>query len=686
MLDFRKLFLALAILAITSVSAFAQFVPLNCTAQAAGTPSIRAEGVAELVGDVLVICNGGTPTPATRTLPQLNIQVFTSPSVNITSRILSTSTLNEFTEALLFMDEPSTTDQTICGSTVFPNSVPADQPAQVIVGGVCGQIIGTGTGIGTYDPDTAVGSVLNFGSTTATTAGFRGNAFQARRASNTSLIWQGIPFDPPGTSTTRIMRLTNIRINASQLGVPAGSQASVSLVISTSAAGVFNPIAVPITNPAPTVAIAQNSLTFSIVDPRTGGDSCLQCESANAAFSADPTKTLTTPGTKCDQQVIELRFQELFPSVLRRRSTARPTPVITGTIPPPPDSQDVLGVIYQSESGFYKDASPGTRWPTALAATASINNTSPIAGESGGILGLADHGTRLIVRFTNVQNGLQLWVQTSANIFTPQGASSPQTGVVTLTTTDPNGAAPFSATPPGATITNAPTPGVQTYAQVSVVGGTGQATWEVIDTDTTAVERVDIRLIVAYTANTSANLPSLGTSNANGNLAPISTVATASTSAPLPRFVDTAANRAFLTINSCRSNILFPFVSNQAGFDTGLAIANTSKDPFGTSVQTGACTVNFYGTVGTSRVCLSFPSPSITGGEHFVWSLSSGGAVTATAGFQGYVIAQCQFQYGHGFAFISDLGANRLAMGYLALIMDAAIGTRTGSASETLGH
>jgi len=37
--------------------------------------------------------------------------------------------------------------------------------------------------------------------------------------------------------------------------------------------------------------------------------------------------------------------------------------------------------------------------------------------------------------------------------------------------------------------------------------------------------------------------------------------------------------------------------------------------------------------------------------------------------FQGYMIAICQFQYAHGFAFISDLGARNLAMGYLALVV-----------------
>lgn len=684
MLNFRKLFLALALLAVAAGVASAQGVivvnpltPPSCVAQAAGTPSIRAEGVAELTGDVLIICSGGTPTPANRNLPQVNIQVFTSPSINITSRILSSGTLNNFTEALLFVDEPAPAKQTICGSAAYPNSIPTNQGGnQVVVSGVCGAHLGTGTGVGTYDPDTPV-SPTCIGPTgeLISCTSYRGNTYQARQAAANSLIWQGVPFDPPGTLTTRILRITNVRVNASQLGVPAGSQASVSLVISTSASGVINPIALPITNPAPTVAIAQNSLTFSVVDPIT----CLQCESGNRDFALSPTSSLTPKGTRCDDVAFVLRYQELFPTVFRRRTTKQPTPAITGTVPPVPDvSQDVLGVIYQSETGFHKAASNAPRWPAQLASPNSIQNTSLIAGTTSGVLGLADHGTRLIARFSNVQNGIQIWVETNPIIVSPQ-ANNVQTGRATLITTDPNGAGPFSATPAGSA-------NLGGLAQISVVGGTGQAVYEIVDTDTTAIERVNIRVVIAYVSNTSSNLPALGTSNANGNLAPISTVATASTSAPLPRFVDTAANRTMLTINSCRTNILFPFVTNQAGFDTGLAIANTSKDPFGTSLQTGACTVNFYGYVGNSKVCLSYPSPSITGGEHFVWSLAGGGAVTATAGFQGYIIAQCAFQFGHGYAYISDFGSQRLAMGYLALVMDESIGSRTGSKSETLGH
>jgi hypothetical protein len=672
MLDFRKLFLAAAILALMSVSAFAQLSPLSCVAQAAGTPSIRAEGVAELVGDVLILCNGGTPKSGDQNLDQVNIQVFASPSINITSRYLDTSGIGvfNFSEALLFIDEPTPDDQTICGGTVYPYSVPAFSNQQII-GGVCGLHSGTTgpvLGIGTYDPDTPAGTITQIvGLTTNTSASQRGNTYQARQSGSNSLIWQGIPFDPPGTQTTRIIRLTNIRVNASQLGVPAGAQASVSLVVSTSASGVGNPIALPITNPAPTVAIAQNSLNFSVRDTKN----CLQCESANNRSNSTFDGTNLQSTLTCDSQFVELRYEELFPSVFRRRNQANPG--TGGVVPPTPIDQNVLGFIYQTETGFFRaNTSPvAGRWPTQ---TSGQGNESLIAGTAGGTLGLADHGTRLIARFSNVQNGVAIWARGQAAVVTPQGGGG-TTGQAVLVNTDPNGAGPFSATNLGGA-----------YGQISIVGGTGQAVWEIVNADTTAIERVEVQIVFAWLSNTSNNLPALGTSSANGNLAPISTTATASSTAALPRFVDGAVNRTLMTINSCRSNILFPFVTNIAGFDTGLAIANTTKDPFGTALQTGNCTVNFYGTVGTSKVCLSYPSPSITGGEYFAWSLSSGGPVQATAGFTGYVIAQCNFQYGHGFAFISDPGASKFIAGYVALIMDESIGTRTGSKSETLGH
>ena len=59
------------------------------------------------------------------------------------------------------------------------------------------------------------------------------------------------------------------------------------------------------------------------------------------------------------------------------------------------------------------------------------------------------------------------------------------------------------------------------------------------------------------------------------------------------------------------------------------------------------------------------------------------------AGFQGYMIAQCGFQYAHGFAFITNgVGANGgLSQGYLAgVIPDVNQVTRATGTGETLGN
>jgi hypothetical protein len=104
------------------------------------------------------------------------------------------------------------------------------------------------------------------------------------------------------------------------------------------------------------------------------------------------------------------------------------------------------------------------------------------------------------------------------------------------------------------------------------------------------------------------------------------------------------------------TNLLFPFVTNQAGFDTGLTIANTGADPFGTVGQTGTCTLNFFGTnMGgpSNPVQTSAPVPP---GSTLSMVLSSGGSfgTMAVPGFQGYMIAVCNFAYAHGFTFTTD--------------------------------
>jgi hypothetical protein len=133
----------------------------------------------------------------------------------------------------------------------------------------------------------------------------------------------------------------------------------------------------------------------------------------------------------------------------------------------------------------------------------------------------------------------------------------------------------------------------------------------------------------------------------------------------------------FLIIAPCETNLLFPWVAQFAGLDTGLAIANTSKDPYGTDTenQAGTCQVNLFPTDTTTNNGVALTGPVVIttavvqpGG---VWRATMSGVPTF-AGKAGYIIAVCNFQFGHGFAFFTDrfgLGAPETAQGYVALII-----------------
>jgi hypothetical protein len=172
----------------------------------------------------------------------------------------------------------------------------------------------------------------------------------------------------------------------------------------------------------------------------------------------------------------------------------------------------------------------------------------------------------------------------------------------------------------------------------------------------------------------------LGTANVQVQLAPLLVTgdATSVTSAATlvvgvkPRFNDPlTAVAPLLTVSPCATNLLFPFVANVLGFDTGIAIANTSSDPFGAVgavKQAGTCTLTGYPLSGAASV--SFTTANVATGATYVTVLSSADNAVFN-GFQGYVIARCNFQYGHGYAFITDgFGGTPIrAQGYVALVI-----------------
>ena len=147
-------------------------------------------------------------------------------------------------------------------------------------------------------------------------------------------------------------------------------------------------------------------------------------------------------------------------------------------------------------------------------------------------------------------------------------------------------------------------------------------------------------------------------------------------------------------LNSCTTTLLFPYVVSKGGFDTGLAIANTSQDPFanpGERLQSGRCTLHFFGRDGTGNKPPSQQTDRpLAPGETVTMVLSAGGGLglTGVGGFQGYVMAQCDFLYAHGFAFLTDgpIGSARVAEGYLALVLDGRNSLRGSTFGEVVGH
>jgi hypothetical protein len=692
MANFRKLLLAsAAVAAFASLTAYGQVTnqALICQANASVPPLVRAEGLTELVGDVTLICTGGIPTQAGAIVPQTNIRVFLN--TNITSRILATT--GNFSEALLMIDEPHSTNNPttplrLCGEN-GTNEV--NNTAAIVNPGTC-VIFGTGNGSGVYSGSTGGTPISVLGGNYALNG--RPNVFQGRQVLANAIEWAGVPIDPPGTlHGGRIVRMTNIRANANQLGVSSTLvPTQITMFISITGA-----TSVPINNPTQTVAFIQVGLASSVRGP----GNFLQCASQNPDLAAGNTTApspngytggSSTLGNQGFQFVV--RAAENFPTAFKKLNAAQVNDTASGY----PDTfwnQNVPGAIYNTEDAFVNTGSafgrayiePNPNPPAQLVTGGGSVNPTAAFQDVRGIrnAGAANHGTRLIYQFSGVPNGVQLWVRGSVTLFNQiTGLAS---GTARLVTTDPNGANAFSPTSLNGS----------GLAQVGVFNGAGIAVYEILFADPSAQERMDVQVSVAYVANPANNLPTPGVqSGVTVSFAPLSTVGTASDVAPIPRFVPSPGPRNTFIVQKCNCNLLFPFVSNQLGYDTGVAISNTSLDTgtgLGATAQQGVITLNYYcGQTGCTSPPAQVTNAPVPAGQQLTFTLSGGGGygIAATPGFQGYIIAQAQFQYCHAFAYISAQGAlptsNGASMGYLALVMDRNQTRPNVSDNENLGN
>ena len=676
-MNFRRWITALAVLALFAGLASAQVAvstagtgSFQCQASVAVPPTLRAEGLTELVGDIVINCTGGVPTATGTVIPTANVTV--SLGANVTSRILSypfvtpsALTAANTSEALLLIDEPGS------GLTMGVYGVPGS------VAGSYGPnatqfLCGAATPGASGTPDSAVGAgpggcieyaqqlsngdyVQSFTSGTATPAP---NMF-AGVSNGNQVTFYGIPIMPPASAgVARIFRITNVRLNANALagGGLAGTQSVMaSIAISSNTSVLVN-------SPTPIVGFIQPGLSTS---------SGLRNPSNTGGFTVPTLAQCSSQSVGTGSNTGILRFTENFGTAFKTRVS--PTLGASGQAS---TLQNTPGTIYNSESGFVTNLLTSSQY--------------------GFMAGLADYGTRLKAVFNNVPSNVTIYVSTTnvVNLFTTSGSGSatPPSGntstasyaqmVLTETATEGSIVTPTSYVQNG-TLTN-----VLGYAPVSVSStGQGVATWEVMNTNPSTIENFDFGVFVVYTANPGANIPTPTTTPATVTLsyAPTATEGAFAASAgvqasgtlTIPRFSDAAAAPASLFgIVQCTTNLLFPFITNQVGFDTGVAILNTTLDPWGTAAQQGTCTMYFYGNNQPSP----FVTPVIVPGQGINTAPAGNWAFMASTiapNFEGYMIAVCNFQLAHGYAFVSDLGAQKLAHGYLALILTNGSGKRT---------
>jgi len=279
-------------------------------------------------------------------------------------------------------------------------------------------------------------------------------------------------------------------------------------------------------------------------------------------------------------------------------------------------------------------------------------------------------GTRGAVNFANVPANTKLYV--------PLSITSDGTGTAKLVV---SGSAKVTGS--GDTSNDAKAAGTSapltTYGAVTVANGAGTAYYEVTAaTSASALETFDVPVYFVTSAG-ALTAPSTAITATVG-LAPVGA------SGNVPNFVNAASVTTVngSTFSACSTYLLFPYVTNATGFETGIAISNTSLDNFGdkgkssAATQTGTCALNFYGNSDATTNPAAATTASIAGGTVSPFTLTS----VAGANFTGYMIANCNFQYAHGFAYIVyNFGTSSgAAMGYVASKLGA-----TGIAASKLG-
>jgi hypothetical protein len=658
----------------------------------ANNPLIRGEDYTALTGDIFVTCTGGIPTVAGQQVPKVDITVFTA-TTSITSKLTDTSVSPAFNEALLVIDEAGSVGSASgilnCGNTAGGAPYSASTPL------TC-DILGTG-GITTYD-------------------GLSGhpNVFQGRQVSTsagTAIQFLGVPLDPGGPNNSggfnnRTLRLTNIRVDATKLGIFGGgafTNAFINTTVTFNGTNFGGSQFISVVNGTVRGGIVIGSASVS--EPAN----FLQC-TATAGLAK---KSLTiTEGFATAFKVrnwSQIQLNGIPPAgpagwIYDAALNATATPDWNAT----DVNQNVPNALYNTESGFMYPATlanpvPGNPPPgTGPSGAAPVG--TPLVNSPGGIAlaGTVTQGTRIAVRFGTAPVGSN---PTFPNIVTLTSNNIPTGAMALVTGSDANGAGGTPVTTSGST------------PVASAAGGV--AVYEVLFSTSGAIETATITISVAPKVDLTASpaTPEIASFTASAGFAPFYAASTgagtaslmtstlittgsgssAVTSFPIPRFIDSLQGPVTLyDYSRCACDLLFPWVVGDSTFTTSIVVANTSLDPcaggssctagFSAKPQAGKVTFWYFGTTGISldpatpisTQASQTSTSSVPAGSYLAHIISpsaagttvANGLVKLAANFAGYVIAQAQFQYCHGVASISANVPGFGTQTYIGLTLD----------------
>jgi hypothetical protein len=253
----------------------------------------------------------------------------------------------------------------------------------------------------------------------------------------------------------------------------------------------------------------------------------------------------------------------------------------------------------------------------------------------------ASQGTVLAVTFTNLNAGVNYYVPSSIT----QG---------TLVLTAYTGATGATA---ATQVTVGTTGGL---VALTVSGGSATAYYGVTNASASLTESAPITL--------SENISSPGGVTAVTTTPVAASVSLVGVTTGYPQFATnsyagTQKTAPFGLLQACSTTLLFPYVTNTQGYDMGFSIANASSMPGSTPVQqSGTCSVSFYGTNAPPAIFVSAPIP--TG------SIDTEILSNVAPGFDGYLVAICNFQAAYGYAIISNgfaTGTGGVSGNYLAI-------------------